>query len=152
MKFSWSWRFKMIKGEGNRKRRCKSCDVKIPACEGLICGVNFVCSIKCAYQLGKKQIDKQKVEGLRNWSCNVAKVSTHAKVLCVMVFGSSVHIRITRLLMDDLPLIPITIPPEFAKLITDCIILDLEAVNLSTKECGTLDGTTLKPFLSHKRN
>ena len=52
----------MIKGEGNRKRRCKSCDVKIPACEGLICGVNFVCSIKCAYQLGKKQIDKQKAK------------------------------------------------------------------------------------------
>lgn len=50
----------MVKGEGNRKRKCKSCDVKIPACEGLICGINFVCSIDCAYALGNKQIQKQK--------------------------------------------------------------------------------------------
>lgn len=50
----------MIKGEGNRKRKCKSCEVKIPACEGLICGVNFVCSQKCAVDLSFKALDKVK--------------------------------------------------------------------------------------------
>ena len=48
----------MIKGEGNRKRKCKECELKIPACEGLIVGVNFVCSIKCAYKLGNKALSK----------------------------------------------------------------------------------------------
>ena len=50
----------MIKGEGNRKRKCKECETKIPACEGLICGVNFVCSIKCAYKLGNKALRKSR--------------------------------------------------------------------------------------------
>ena len=50
----------MIKGEGNRKRKCKECEVKIPACDGLIVGVNFVCSRECAFNLANKALSKSR--------------------------------------------------------------------------------------------
>lgn len=50
----------MIKGNGNRKRKCKNCDAKIPACDGFIAGVSFVCSSDCAFQLAVKERDKQR--------------------------------------------------------------------------------------------
>ena len=49
----------MFKGQGNRKRTCKNCGkTKIPACDGFIVGVNFVCSRDCAFQLGNKAAQK----------------------------------------------------------------------------------------------
>ncbi|AUR84259.1 NinG [Vibrio phage 1.052.A._10N.286.46.C3] len=49
----------MIKGTGNKKRTCKNCSkTKIPACEGFIAGVNFVCDFECANELALKARDK----------------------------------------------------------------------------------------------
>lgn len=48
----------MIKAEGNRKRKCKNCGDKIPAHDGFICGVNFVCNAGCAYELAMKALEK----------------------------------------------------------------------------------------------
>lgn len=49
----------MFKGQGNRKRTCKNCGkTKIPACDGFIVGVNFVCSRDCAFELGNKAAQK----------------------------------------------------------------------------------------------
>ena len=50
----------MIKGEGNRRRKCKECEVKIPACDGLVVGVNFVCSRDCAFKLANKALSKSR--------------------------------------------------------------------------------------------
>lgn len=41
----------MIKGEGNRRRVCKSCGKSKRANEGYIVGVNFVCGVDCAFSL-----------------------------------------------------------------------------------------------------
>lgn len=62
----------MIKGNGNRQRKCKNCDVKIPACDGFIAGVSFVCSSDCAFKLAVKERDKQRQK-------QVAKVKEEAK-------------------------------------------------------------------------
>ena len=48
----------MIKGEGNRKRKCKSCERQDRAKEGFIVGVNWVCSKECAFELGNKALNK----------------------------------------------------------------------------------------------
>lgn len=50
----------MIKGDGNRKRKCKSCENKIAACDGFIVGVNFVCSKQCAFGLANKALNKSR--------------------------------------------------------------------------------------------
>lgn len=41
----------MIRGAGNRKRKCKACNKEMRAHEGFIAGVNFVCNQDCAYTL-----------------------------------------------------------------------------------------------------
>lgn len=50
----------MIKGTGNRKRKCKNCSTSIRAHEGFIAGVNFVCSDNCGFELGLKALEKQR--------------------------------------------------------------------------------------------
>lgn len=51
----------MIKGKGNRKRTCKNCDNKEKrAHEGFVVGVNWVCSQKCAFELGNKALSKHR--------------------------------------------------------------------------------------------
>ena len=48
----------MIKGEGNRKRKCKNCERQDRAKEGFVVGVNWVCSKECAFELGNKALNK----------------------------------------------------------------------------------------------
>ncbi len=48
----------MIKGTGNRKRKCKACEKESRAHEGYIAGVNFVCDSDCAYELMTRALDK----------------------------------------------------------------------------------------------
>ena len=50
----------MIKGEGNRKRTCKSCSEPGRAHEGFIVGVNWVCSQQCGFDLGNKALSKHR--------------------------------------------------------------------------------------------
>lgn len=50
----------MVKGKGNRKRKCKACGNEKRAHEGFICGVNFVCDQECAIALSSKALDRVK--------------------------------------------------------------------------------------------
>lgn len=48
----------MIKGAGNRKRKCKHCQTEKRAHEGFIVGVNWVCSEECGYNLSITALNK----------------------------------------------------------------------------------------------
>lgn len=70
----------MIKGEGNRKRTCKNCNKsKIPACEGWIIGVNFVCSTSCGFELSNNALYKLRSDRTKEAVRKVKKEKTEAK-------------------------------------------------------------------------
>ncbi|AZU97822.1 NinG protein [Vibrio phage LP.2] len=50
----------MIRGKGNRKRKCKACNKEMRAHEGFIAGVNFVCNQDCAYKLTMSALESSR--------------------------------------------------------------------------------------------
>lgn len=68
----------MIKGKGNRKRKCKSCDAKLPACDGYIVGVNFVCSKECGFELANKALQKGREKQLAKANKELARKQKEA--------------------------------------------------------------------------